>query len=92
MPRWSNSVPQLGLTLRCNKHQVLRHSYREVGSKLRASASCFSANASGAGCSGHDHDLALKAEEVLELGSFGNCDRHVEGMEKIRGVLNWVGG
>jgi hypothetical protein len=92
MPRRSNPVPQARIDLRCNKHKVLGTSYREIGSKLCASTSGFSANTGGTGCSGDNDDLALKAEEVFELGSFGNGDRHVENMCRIRRGLDWLPG
>ena len=48
----------------------------EVGTVLSASSGSLCANTGGAGGTGDDDDLALKAEEVLELGSLGNGDGH----------------
>jgi hypothetical protein len=54
-----------------------------IGTELSASTGSLSTNAGSTGSTGDDDDLALQVEEVLELGCFGNGDRHCDGWSGV---------
>lgn len=65
------------------------HLHGKISSELSASSGSFGSNASRAGSTRDDDDLALEAEEVLELGCLGkrdHCDCRL--MVEERG-LSW---
>lgn len=51
----------------------------EVGTELSKTAGSLDTNTGGAGSSGHDGNLALEVEEVLELLGLGDLGGHVGG-------------
>lgn len=52
-----------------------------IGSHFGAAAGSFGADAGWAGRTGDNHHFSLEGEEVLEVGGFGDGDRHFERCE-----------
>lgn len=60
-----------------------------IRAELSASTGSLGANTGLAGGTSDDDDLALEAEEVLELGGLGNLDGHGDGLCWIERVIEF---